>query len=215
MDFKKSCGERRCSVGRNIASRRFVPVRHLRGTRGNLNALLVAVAAPAVKTGAKDRHQRDDVAGELLFESFLRAIFENVDFSAHSTANLPNQADAKPQKPILMYDGKLLHASVEQLSQQRTKTGLAAVEPGADILYHFLASGLAQTRGLSGQILLLIVGRSRERSRYAFSLKLVQKTLRSAHQSGDDRRTFCRRSGCSRVSPNVEWYWATLRSVWQ
>ena len=159
MDFKKSCGERRCSVGRNIASHRFEPVRHLRGARGNLHALLVAVAAPAVKTGAKDRHQRDDVAGEPLFESFLREIFENVDFSAHSTANLPNQAGAKPQKPILMYDGKLLHASVEQLSQQRTKTGLAAVEPGADILYHFLASGLAQTRGLSGQILLLIVGR--------------------------------------------------------
>ena len=79
MDFKKSCGERRCSVGRNIAFRRFVPVRHLRGARGNLHALLVAVAAPAVEPGAKDRHQRDDVAGEFLFEGFLRTIFENVD----------------------------------------------------------------------------------------------------------------------------------------
>ena len=114
--------------------RRFVPVGHLGGAAGKLHAVLVVVAAPAVKAGAKDRHQRDDVAGELLFESFLREIFENVDFCAHSTANPPNQADAKPQKPNLMYDGKLLHASVEQLSQQRTKTGLAAVELGAEIL---------------------------------------------------------------------------------
>ena len=76
---QKSWGERRCCIGRSITSRRFVPVRRLCDACGNLLALLVAVVAPAVKAGAKDRHQRDDVAGEFLFEGFLRTIFENVD----------------------------------------------------------------------------------------------------------------------------------------
>ena len=98
----------------------LVPVRHLRGARGNLHALLVAVAAPAVKTGAKDRHQRDDVAGEPL-RKFLRADFENVDSSAHSTANLRGGC----QKFRVSWDtaltGSLIHDDYDEKPKRKNQ----------------------------------------------------------------------------------------------
>lgn len=111
----------------------------------------------AVQTGAKDRHQRDDVTSKLFLEGFLCTNFEYIDFSAHSTANLSNQTYAETQESILMHDGEFFHTPVKQLSQQGTQPRFVAVESGTDILYHFLASGLTQTCRLSTQIIFLIV----------------------------------------------------------
>ena len=97
-----------------------------------LHSLFVAVTPLAVEAGAKKRHQRNDVTGEFLFESLLCSNFENIYPCVNSSADLTDQANAKPQKPVLMYDGKLFHTPVEQLSQQGTQAGLATVEPGAD-----------------------------------------------------------------------------------
>ena len=77
----------------------------------------------------------------------------------HPCAEKAYERDAESKQTILVKDEKLLDASVKKQPQKPSKTGLAAVESGADVGNDFITAGLTQALCLPHQIRLLIMRR--------------------------------------------------------
>ena len=74
------------------------------------------MASSAVKPCAKDRHESDDISGELLFKSLFGRHFKYLNIGEHLAAHLPNQVDAEAQQPVFVHDRELADSSVEKLT---------------------------------------------------------------------------------------------------
>ena len=57
-----------------------------------------------IEPRAEDRHQRDDVAGELRLEAHARTYFKNFEAGVRMATDEPHQVDAEPEQAVLMND---------------------------------------------------------------------------------------------------------------
>ena len=86
------------------------------------------MTALAVEPRAEDRHQRDDVAGELRLEAHARTYFKNFEAGVRMATDEPHQVDAEPEQAVLMNDPDDVEAPLKNATEELPKTGLAAVQ---------------------------------------------------------------------------------------
>lgn len=115
------------------------------------------VAALPVKSGAKDGHEGYDITGELFFKAFDRRVFKNFDGREHLPADLPYQAHAEPQKPVLVNHRKSAHFAVKPCTKQLSQAGFGAVETRPDVFNDLIAAGFSKTGRLTLEVVFLIM----------------------------------------------------------